>query len=92
MIKRKSKSRILPSSSDRCISSIESFGTLNWSVCVPKKRAIRSANNESTCPSRASPFSDNSMSFNERPPCGNGSVWMSEMPSPTFTSPLMLST
>lgn len=83
---------MLPSSNDRCISSIESFGTLNWSVCVPKKRAIRSANNESTWPSRASTFSDNSTSDNDRPPFGIASVWMSEIPSPILTSPSTLST
>lgn len=68
---------------------MESFGTLNWSVCDPMKRATRSTKSESISFSRASGSADNSTSFNDRPTAAGCSVWINVTPSVIVTSPFV---
>lgn len=77
----------LPSSSERCMSSIDSFGTWNWRVWVPRKRAARSTSSPSISDSRASGSAGREMSFRERPLPTACSVWTNLIPSVISKSP-----
>uniref|UniRef100_A0A182KI16 Uncharacterized protein n=1 Tax=Anopheles christyi TaxID=43041 RepID=A0A182KI16_9DIPT len=79
------------SSSERCMSSIDSFGTWNWRVWVPRKRAARSTSSPSISDSRASGSAGREMSFRERPFGASFSVWTNLIPSVISKSPSAVS-